>query len=151
MFVTYCTIIMEILRTLLHIPFAKWHFLHYWHLLDPIQWKIRHIRNTRYIFLYQDCKLVCIWLTVNFHLVNSLMYTDLWGTLRFVWRQVSAQDVDYCKNVHTGVWPLIFQVVLILEDKLTYQPLPCNSIHIFFLDYIRLHAVMVIQRESLLL
>ena len=42
---------------------------------------------------------------------------------------VCAQYADYCKIVHTGVHPLIFLVVCIPEDSLTYQPLPCNSAH----------------------
>ena len=39
----------------------------------------------------------------------------------------------------TLIRPLIFLVVLFPEDNLTYQPLPCNSIRTFFLDYIRLY------------
>ena len=78
------------------------------------------------------------------------MYMCLWGTLRFIWRCVFAKVADYFKDMHTDVHPLIFLVVLIPEDRLTYQPLPCNYTRTSFLDYIRLYAVIVFHWESLL-
>ena len=49
-----------------------------------------------------------------------------------------------------GVRPLIFMVVWIPEDILSYQPLPCNYIHTSFLEYICLYVIMVLHRASLL-
>ena len=60
-----------------------------------------------------------------------------------------AQDENYCKKEHSSVRKLIFMVVLIPEDKLTYQIMPCNSIHNSFLDYIRIYAVMIFQLVSI--
>ena len=57
LFVTYCTIILVIPCTLLHILYTTWKFLHYHHLLDTIYWKIWHLRNTRLLFIYRACKL----------------------------------------------------------------------------------------------
>ena len=102
-------------------------------------------------FLYRSCKLHRVWLTVSFRPVNPHIYTCSRGTLQYVWRRIRAQDADYWKTVHNGVQPLIFMVVFIPEDNLTYRPLPCNSIHTLFLDYICLYEVMVFQQASLLL
>ena len=54
------------------------------------------------------------------------------------------------QSVHTGVRPLMFLVMLIPEDSLTYQCLLCNFISTSFLDYISLYAVMILQRVPLL-
>ena len=54
------------------------------------------------------------------------------------------------KNMHPGVQTLIFLVFLIPKDILTYQPLPCNSIRISLLDYIRPYSVIVFYQMSLL-
>ena len=56
------------------------------------------------------------------------------GTLWYLWQRIRAQDTDYCKNVYTGVRPLILMIVLIPEDKLAYQPLTCNYIRIHILE-----------------
>ena len=126
--VTYCTIILDILRKLLHILYATWHFI------EPIHQQSCHLCNAQYLFLYWACKLLCVWLTANFRLVNPYMQMYLRRTLRFFWQHVHAQDADYCTNIHTGVQTFIFLVVFIPEDNLTYRPLRCNSIHIFFLN-----------------
>ena len=143
MFVTSYTIIMDIPRKLLHIPYTTWSFMLYRHLLETMQQKSKHLRNTRCIFLYLDCKLHHLWITVDFHLVNS--YTQKWllRTLQYFWRNVSAQDTDYCKTMHTGEWPLEFMIMWIPEDILTYQLLPYNPTCNSFLDYISLYAVIV--------
>ena len=114
-------------------------------------WESWHLHNTLHFSPYRSCKLCHLWLTVNFCLVNTHMLTCSRGTFQYVWWCVHSQNADYCKNVHNSVWPLIFMVVLIPEDNLTYQPLPCNFIRTYFLNYIGIYAVMVFQRESLLL
>ena len=72
-FVTYYITIMDIPRTKLHILYVTWHFLHYRNLLELIHWKSWHLCNTGYIFIYWDCKLHPVWVTVKLHLVNSHM------------------------------------------------------------------------------
>ena len=90
------------------------------------------------MFLYWVCKLRLIRLTINLHLVNTHIYTCSRGILLYFWQRVCSQDMDYYKNMHTDVWPLIFLVIFIPEYNLKYQPLPCSSIHTYFLEYIHL-------------
>ena len=63
-----------------------------------------------------------------------------------VWWRICAEDVDYCRNGHTGVWTLIFLAVFIPEDKLVCWPLNFNSIHTSFVDYSHLYVLMVFHR-----
>ena len=73
MFVTYCTIVLGIPRTLLHILYATWNFMHYQHLIDPVYQQSCHLHNTGCLFLYQVFRLRRMWLTVYFLLVNTHM------------------------------------------------------------------------------
>ena len=114
-------------------PVRDMKFLHYRHLLETIYRQIWHLRNNRWIFLYRDCKICLVCITVNFYMVNPHMYTCSWGTLRCVWHRICVQDTDDWKIVHTGLRPLAFMVVWIPKDRLTYQPLPCDSIQNSFL------------------
>ena len=54
-------------------PVCNMTFLHYQHIIEPIHCQSRNLRNTWYLFLYWVCKLLRMWLTVNFRLVNSHM------------------------------------------------------------------------------
>ena len=85
LFLTYCTIILDIPRKLLYIPYVAWHFIHYRHLLDTIHRNSRHICNIQCLFLYRACKLFHVWLTGNLRLLNSHKYTFLQGTLQFLY------------------------------------------------------------------
>ena len=150
MSVTNCTIILDIPHTLLHIPYATWHFLHYQNLLDTIHRQRQYLRNTRQLSLYHPYKLHRLWLTVYLYLVNPHIYMCLRGTLRYAWWIVHAQVTGYWKIMHAGVRILIFMGVFIPELILTCWPLPCTSARNSFLDYICLDEVMVFQWASLL-
>ena len=75
LFVSYCTIIIDILRIIFHILYTKLYFLHHHHnhhQCGSIHRQNRHLRNTQCLFIYQTCKLLCVWLTVNLCLVNHI-------------------------------------------------------------------------------